>query len=250
MGVEEFSRDSLFSGRLVICQPREGYRFSIEALLLAGFVSLRKKDRVVELGAGCGVISAVLALRFPEVRIVALEIQERLARALSLTVKINSFAERIFPLRGDVKALPLRAGSFSAVFMNPPFKPPGTGRPSPDREHHLARTEALASLRDFLKAARYLLSPGGRVYLVYTALRTAELLAEMRALRLEPKRLRLVHSYPGDEARFVLVEGVAEGRPEVRILPPLFIYTRPKGDYSPEVKRFFSEPEEGLPASG
>lgn len=249
MGIEAFSCDGLFSGRLVIYQPREGYRFSIEALLLGGFADLKEGALVADLGAGCGVISAVLALRFPAVKIVALEFQERLARALALTVSSNGWQDRIFPVRGDVKELPFKAEGFSAVVMNPPFKPLKAGRLPPDEENLVARTEFRAGLSDFLKAARRLLRPGGRVFLVHSALRSAEVLAEMRNHGLEPKRLRFVHSYPGDEARFLLVEGRKGAGPEVRVLPPLFIYQRPKGPYSPELARFFSAPEEGLSAT-
>jgi len=249
MGVEAFSRDTLFSGKLVIYQSRDGYRFSIEALLLAGFVRLKKEALVAELGAGCGVISAILALRFPAARIVALEIQEKLSRALFLTVSSNGLDKSILPVRGDVKRWPLKAGRFSAVVMNPPFKPPKTGRLPPDEENLVARTESLADLSDFLEAAWELLKPGGRLFLVHSALRCAEVLSEMRNHGLEPKRLRFVHSYPGDEARFVLVEGRKGAGPEVRVLPPLFIYRKPKGPYSSEVARFFSAPEEGLAAT-
>ena len=249
MGIEFFSGDRLFSGRLTIYQPREGYRFSIEALLLAGFVRLRRGEVVADLGAGCGVISAILALRFPTAEIVALEIQERLSQALALTVSSNPRGKNILPVRGDVRHCPLKSGKFSAVVTNPPFKPSKTGRLPPDRENLVARTELLAELSDFLRTARELLKPGGRLFLVHTALRCAEVLSAMRSCGLEPKRLRFVHSYPGDEARFLLVEGRKGSGSEARVLPPLFIYQRPRGPYSPEVARYFFAPEEGLSAT-
>ncbi len=243
-----FSRDAIFAGRLVVYQPREGYRFSVEALLLAGFVRLRGQERVVELGAGCGVIAATLALRYPEIRLWALEIQDVLLEALRLTVLENGFTLRILPLKGDVKAPPLKDGSFSVVVANPPFKPASSGRLPPEDSHRLARTETLATLSDFLRAARRVLKTGGRIFLVHTALRTAEVLSEMRGLGLEPKRLRFVYSYPGDEARFMLVEGVKGAGPEVRVEPPLYLYRERKGPYTEEVASFLARPEEGLAA--
>ena len=236
----------LFEGRLRIVQPVEGYRFSLEALLLSGFVRLRGRERVLDLGAGCGVIAAVLALRYPGVRIVALEIQEVLSRALGLTVRENAFEGRVFPLRGDLRRFPLKAGAFEAVVANPPFKPPQSGRLPPEESHLLARTETLATLADFLSAARRALKTGGRLFMVHTALRLAEVLSEMRTRDLSPQRLRLVHPAPGEEARFMLVEAVAGGRTETRVDPPLFIHQSPGGKYSEEITRFFARPEEGL----
>ncbi|QJA06698.1 methyltransferase [Thermosulfurimonas marina] len=236
----------LFGGRLCIVQPREGYRFSLEALLLSGFVHLRGRERVLDLGAGCGVIAAVLALRYPGTKIVALEIQEILCQALRRTVRENALEGRVFPLRGDLRRLPLKGGVFEVVVSNPPFKPPQSGRLPPEESHLLARTEARASLGDFLRAARQALKTGGRLFLVHTSLRLAEVLSEMRQKDLSPRRIRPVYPAPGKEARFFLAEAVAGGRTEARLEPPLFIHEVPGGEYSEELRHFFARPEEGL----
>ncbi|MDQ7038316.1 MAG: methyltransferase, partial [Aquificota bacterium] len=170
MGNLDLTRDQIFSGKLVVFQPREGYRFSIEALLLAGFVRVRPRALVMDLGAGCGIISVTLALRFPLAKMVSLEIQERLSRALILTVRENHLEDRVLPVRGDLRSIPFKGERFDVVVANPPFKPPTAGRLPPDRENLLARTETLANLEDFLKAAYALLRPGGRVFLVYSTL--------------------------------------------------------------------------------
>ncbi len=240
--MEELTLDPLFSGILKVWQPKEGYRFSVEALLLGAFVRLKRGECAAELGAGCGVISALVALRFPFVRIAAIEVQQVLAKALALTVRENELEHRVVALRADLKNPPLKEGSFSAVFFNPPFSPVGTGRLPPEESHLLARTEFLASLEDFLVASKRLLKEKGRVFLVQTALRTGEVFFLMKRLGLEPKRVRFVHSYPGQEAKFVLVEGVKGGGAECRIAPPLYIYERPSGPYSAELKRFFEDP--------
>ena len=45
----------------------------------------------------------------------------------------------------------------------------------------------------------------------------------MRDCRIEPKRLRIVHSRPGGRGTFVLVEGVKGGREGLKVLPPLYL---------------------------
>ena len=69
-----------------------------------------------------------------------------------------------------------------------------------------------------------MLQKGGRLVMVYAAERLADICCEMRRAELEPKRLQLIHSRPGEGAKLVLVEGFKGGRPGLGIDPPLFIY--------------------------
>src|SRR5258708_37146994 len=73
--IAEETLDSILGGALRLYQPRRGYRFSVEAVLLARFAAARPAARVLELGAGCGVVWVVppAGARPPEG--VALEIQ-------------------------------------------------------------------------------------------------------------------------------------------------------------------------------
>jgi len=103
-----------------------------------------------------------------------------------------------------------------------------SGRINPDPERAVARHEIHASLGDVLKAARRLLEGKGRLATIYPAERLTDLLARMRGIGLEPKRLRAVHPSLDAPAKLVLVEGVCDGRPGLEILPPLV----DQGDFS------------------
>jgi len=83
-------------------------------------------------------------------------------------------------------------------------------------------------LNDFLRAGAFLLRDKGQMALVYPAVRSADLIFALRQARIEPKRLRMVHSFQGAEASLLLVEGVKSGRAGVKILPPLVIYGEDK----------------------
>jgi tRNA1Val (adenine37-N6)-methyltransferase len=204
-----------------VIQSRDGYRFSIDALLLADFSTIRKGDRVVDLGTGCGIISLLLLRSRGAEWVVGLEIQEALAFQASRNARLNGLRDRMPVVRGDLRRLPLEHGSFHAVVCNPPYRRARSGRINPDRERAVARHEILASLDDILRSARLLLREKGRVSLIYPAERLTDLLAGMRGLGLEPKRLQLVHPNVDAGAGLVLVEAARGGRPGVTVLPPI-----------------------------
>ncbi len=229
--------DTLFRGKLRIIQSKKGYRFSLDAVLLAHFATLHGRDRVVDLGAGNGVIPLILARLHPSIAVVGVELQEEMVQRALRSLELNCLGQRVKILRGDVCSVKeiLPPESFAAVVCNPPYRAPTTGRMNPDAEKRIARHQIKARLADFVRAGSFLLRRGGHMALVYPATRLPDLLQTMRQEEIEPKRLRLVHSYQGSRATLVLAEGVKGAGTELKILPPLVVYTR-DGKYAREVK--------------
>lgn len=240
----ELTRDQLFDGRLAIWQHRRGYRFSVDAVLLANFVSPRRGDRILDLGAGCGVVSLILACRHPSITCTALELQPALFSLLAKNIEENCLAGRINPILGDLRLIGdfLPAGSHDLVVANPPYRQEGSGRRNPEAEQAVARHELTADLASVVSAAAFAIRTGGRAAFVYPAARIAALLATLRQKRLEPKRLRVVYGYPGGPGRLVLVEAVKNGGEELSVLPPFFIHLSPEGGDSPEMAACYLSP--------
>lgn len=228
--------DALFDGRVRLYQSRNGYRFSLDTLLLAYFTRLRRGEKVVDLGSGNGVVPLILAYRYPWASITGVELQEPMVKRARKNVRLNDLQDRVEILTGDVRSIEnaARAEGFHAAVCNPPFRKPTSGRVSPDDEKRVARHETAGALGDFLRAAAFLLRAKGRLTIIYPAVRSIDLLAEMRRMGIEPKRMRLVHSFVDSEAALILVDGVKGGRSGVEILAPLIIY-RGKKQYTEEV---------------
>lgn len=233
--------DTLFDGSLGLFQSRLGYRFSIDALLLASFVSVRRNDKIVDLGCGNGVVSLALARLHRSAEITGVELQPAMAERARRNVRMNGLAGRATVVTGDVRKPHglLKPDGFDVAVCNPPYRKPGSGRISGNDERRIARHELHGEVGDFLRAGASLLRQKGRMALVYLALRSADLICEMRQAGIEPKRLRMVHSFRNAEASLVLVEGVKGGRANITVLPPLTIYARDKS-YSDEVKAIIS----------
>lgn len=233
--------DDLRLGGLKIIQRRDGYRFSLDPILLCGFASFDGVEAAVDLGTGSGVIPLLLARRSTATWIVGVELQAGLADRARRSVALNNLGERIEIVEGDLRDLArsLGVGSFDLVLSNPPFRQGGSGRIAPDAERAAARHELAGGLTDFLKAAALLLRSGGRCCLIYLAERLTDLLLELRRAGLEPKRLRMVQSRAGEGARLVLVEARRGGRPGMVVEAPLLIYEGE--EYSAEVLAIYGE---------
>ncbi len=234
--------DSLFHGRLKILQRDKGYRFSIDAPILAHHIPLKDTRVAVDLGAGCGIISIIVACRNPLVRLWAIEIQKGLAELASENVRLNNMHDRITVVRADMKDAEsyVEPGTADVVFSNPPYRRLESGRISPDGERAVARHEVRGSLSDVTSVAEKLLRPSGRLVVIYPAERTVDLLVRMRAFRLEPKRIRLVHSRQHSHAELILAEAVKYGNPGLDVVAPLIV-SEADGSYTEELKVMIGE---------
>ena len=223
--------DELRDYGLRIIQPRDGYRFSLDPVILSDFVDVREGERVIDFGTGCGIVPLILARKSTGTSFVGVEFQETLVGLARRNVQLNGLQARIEIVAGDI--LHLRgifpADSFDIVTANPPYRVPGTGRTSPRPGRDAARHETTAGLADFVEMGKRLVKSGGRICLVYHVSRLAELFAEAERQRLTPLRIRFVHGSEGAEARMFLLELVKGKKGEIRVLPPLFVSDDDRG---------------------
>jgi tRNA1Val (adenine37-N6)-methyltransferase len=235
-----YTTDTFFNGRIQVKQHRVGYRYSIDAVLLAFQASPRAGDRVIDLGTGCGIISLIMAFRNPDIRVYAVEVQAELVELAAANIKDNHLQNRVTAVCADMKTIKpdLTAGPVDLLVCNPPYRRPGSGKINPHGQRAVARHELKASLQDVIGTARRMLKTAGRLIAIYTAERTADILHQMRIDRVEPKYIRTIHSYQRSEAKLVLIEGLKGGNPGLKIAPPLIIYDQ-NGNYSEEVQRMF-----------
>ena len=231
---------TFFNGKLHIRQDPAGYRFSIDAILLASHARLRAKERVFYLGTGCGIIPLILAYRHPDIISFGIEIQKELAHIAIANVDANHLQNQIRVLCRDMRRLKPEdiGGPVDLVVCNPPYHKPKSGRINPDRQRAIARHELKINLQDILQTASRMLRTAGRFVTIYTAERMTELFVQMRAHGIEPKSMRAVHGQLEAEARLILVRGTKGAQPGTRLGPPLIIYDS-NGGYSQEIMEMF-----------
>ncbi len=234
-----------------IYQSRNGYRFSVDALLLYSFVNSLIVEKIADLGAGSGIIGLLLSKKYPDANVSLFELQDGLAGIAEKNVLLNSLEKRVRVIRADVREIRRLfsgsdAGSFDMVVSNPPFRKERSGLVNPGEEKAIARHEITLKLTELVGAAHYLLKSKGRLFLVYHPARLGELVSALREKKMEIKRLRFVHSTALTEAKMVLVEAITGGRAGVKVERPLIIY-RENGDYTPEMLDLYGVPHKTPP---
>ena len=232
--------DTFLNGRIKVKQDRSGYRFSIDSILLACHAKPRPKDKVLDLGTGCGIIPLILAYREPNLNIFGIEVQKELADIAVSNVEENHMSDIITILCKDMKELKndMISGPVDLIISNPPYRKVESGRINPDMQRAVARHEIKISLDDITATVCRVLRTAGRFVTIYSAERITDLLTHLRSAGIEPKFLRMIHSSIKTEAKLVIIEGIKGGRPGVKIGPPLLIYDE-KGAYTQEVEEMF-----------
>ncbi len=236
-----WSADRFLNGHLKISQSRRGYRFSIDAVILAFHAVPAKLDeRILDMGTGCGIMPLIIAHRHEGVHVTGVEIQPELAELARQNVCANGFQSRITILEKDVSQMRSHdiGPSVDMVITNPPYRKPGSGRVNPQNQRALARHEITLSLDGMVKAMRRFLVTGGSGWIIYPVERVAELMTAMQTHNLEPKYLRLIHSRIDTEAKRCLLKIVKAARPGLIAGPPLAIYDA-DGAYTEEVAAMF-----------
>lgn len=236
-----WSSDTFLDGQLRVSQSVGGYRFSIDAVILAHHALPGKpKARLLDLGTGCGIIPLLMAHRYPQVHITGVEIQSELAALARKNVTDNGFQSRITIVEGDFQQVQSynMGAPMDLVISNPPYRKLKSGRINPQNQCALARHEIATSLDGLIKAMRRFLYTGGSGWLVYPVERLAELMIGMQSHHMEPKYLRMIHSNRDSEAMRCLLKVVKAARPGLRVDAPLVIHNR-DGQFVEEVAAMF-----------
>lgn len=235
--------DDLQLRGMKILQKRQGFRYGMDAVLLADFAGVRPRDCVADFGTGTGILPLLLYGRGKGARFDALEIQADMAEMAARSMALNG-------LEGVVRvhALPVAQAeavispcSLDAIVCNPPYGAPGTTLKNPSDALRLARHQDGQGLLAWFRMAHRLLKGKGRMAIVYPAPRMLEAMDLMQQAHLTPKRFRLVYPAQDRPANLVLLEAVKDAKPMLHPEPPLIVY-EPDGSPTAELRRIYHMP--------
>lgn len=228
--------------KIYVCASTE-HRFGTDAFLLADFSQYRRKDKVCDLGTGCGIIPLIMQKKLPPEIIYAVDIQESAIEQLKAGIE-KSQVKGIVPVCADLRELWENApvGSLDLVTCNPPYKAVNTGFESVITAQKIARHEIMCNIDDVCRCAGKLLKFGGRLCICNRPERLADVISAMRNNNIEPKRIRFVSKNPESAPWLFLIEGKKGSKPFMQIETQLYI--RNENGFSDELQKIYSTGKE------
>ena len=228
--------------KIYVCASTE-HRFGTDAFLLADFSQYRMKDKVCDLGTGCGIIPLIMQKKMPPQIIYAVDIQEGAIEQLKAGIE-KSEVSGIVPVCADLKELWDNApiGQLDLVTCNPPYKAVNAGFESVITAQKIARHEIMCNIDDVCRSASKLLKFGGRLCVCNRPERLADVVCAMRNNGIEPKRIRFVSKNPESSPWLFLIEGKKGSKPFMQVEPQLYI--RSENGFTEELERIYGTGKE------
>ena len=235
--------DDLQCRDLKIIQKEDGFRFGVDAVLLADFCKSERFHSAVDLGTGTGIIPILLAGKTKAEQLVGIEIMEDMAEMAQRSIILNGLESRVRVICGDLKnaAALLGRAAFDLVTSNPPYVNTGGGLTSQSDNKAAARHEILCTLDDIVSAAAKLLKNKGQLNLIHRPERLVDIMCTMRKHNIEPKAMRLVSPAKGKTPNLVLIRGFKNGRTQLNIQEPLYLYNEDRSYTDEALRIYFGE---------
>lgn len=232
--------DDLEYKGLKIIQNTEGFCFGMDSVLLSDFAkNIKSGAKVLDLGTGTGIIPILLCGKTKLKKIIGVEIQEEVANMTKRSIKLNDLENKFEVIHENILNLNTiyKKQTFDVIVTNPPYKKKNTGITNETEKKLISRHEITANLEDFIKIAKDLLKDKGEFYMVHRPERLVDILSLMREYKIEPKILRLVYPNKLKEPNLILIKGVKNGKPFLKVEKNLYVYEEEK--YTEEILEIY-----------
>lgn len=237
----EVVNDLLNFKDLKIIQNTDMFSFSLDSVLLPNFVTLNPKiKKIMDIGCGNAPVSMILTTK-TDAHITAVELQEDVAEMARKSVNLNHLENQIDVINGDIKELykTIESDTYDTVVCNPPYFPVhDKSRKNKSDYKTIARHEVTLNVIDVIEIARKLLKNNGNLAIVHRPERLLDIMEAMRKNNIEPKKIRLVYPKKNMEANILLIEGTKNGKPGLKILPPLYSHNE-NNEYTSDIQAMF-----------
>ena len=238
----EVINDLLGYQDLKIYQNTDMFQFSLDSVMLANFVTINQKiNNILDIGTGNAVIPIILSKK-TNAKITGVEIQKQSYELACKSLKLNNLEKRIEIINDDIKNYykNIETETFDVITCNPPFFKLEEQSNLNDSDYKkIARHEIALNLEDIIQISKKLLKNKGRLAMVHRPERLIEIITIMKNNNIEPKKICFLYPKKNKEANILLIEGIKNGKPGIKILPPIISHNE-DGSYSDKIKIFFS----------
>ena len=237
--------DDLEIKNMKIIQNKDGFCFGIDSVLLSDFAKeIKDNSKVVDLGTGTGILGILLCAKTNLKKILGVEIQEEVANMAQRSIELNNLKNRFKILNDNIKNIEKNninlKNNFDYVVTNPPYKKLNTGKINENEKKLISRHELTANLDDFIKTASFLLKDKGTLFMVHRPERLVDILEKMRKEKIEPKELKFIYPKINKEPNLILIKGVKNANPFLKIDKPLYVYNE-DGNYTDDILKIYGK---------
>lgn len=237
----EVLNDLLNYKNLKIFQNTEWFSFSLDSVLLASFVKVNKKTKIIDFCTGNAPIPIFLHNKTSE-KIIGVELQKEVYELAKKSVSINKLDSKIQIINMDVKKLAdvYESDTFDLITCNPPyFKYKKVSNINKNEIKSIARHEINISLDDIFCIAKKILKNNGKIAMVHRTERLIDIISSMKKNNIEPKRIKLVYPRENSESNLILIEGSKNGNPGLKIERSIIVHNS-DGSYKDNIIKMFS----------
>lgn len=230
---------------LKIIQNKKGFCFGIDSILLSDFAKeIKREAKVLDLGTGTGIIATLLCKKTELEEIIGIEKQKEVYEMAKKSIQINQLENKFKIINEDIINLNkiLEKNTFDAIVTNPPYQKKDAGIKNEEEKRIISRHETTATLEDFIKISKDLLKDKGEFYMVHRPDRLVDIVSLMRKYKIEPKILRFVYANEKSEPKLILIRGIKNARPFLKVQNNLYIY-KENGEYTEEINEIYHVPK-------
>lgn len=235
--------DDLEFKNLKVIQNKNGFCFGMDAVLLSDFAkNIKRNATVLDLGTGTGIIPILLCGKTELKKVVGVEIQEEVAKMAKKSILLNNLENRFEILNCNIKELNkiYENQTFDVIVTNPPYKKQDSGIINENEKKLISRHEITANLEDFIKISKDLLKDKGELYMVHRPERLVDIFELMRKYKIEPKELKMVCPNKNKEPNLVLIKGVKNAKPFLKVEKNLYVYDT-ENNYTKEILKIYNK---------
>lgn len=235
--------DDLEFKNLKVIQNKNGFCFGMDAVLLSDFAkNIKRNATVLDLGTGTGIIPILLCGKTELKKVVGVEIQEEVAKMAKKSILLNNLENKFEILNCNIKELNkiYENQTFDVIVTNPPYKKQDSGMINENKRKLISRHEITANLEDFIKISKDLLKDKGELYMVHRPERLVDIFELMRKYKIEPKELKMVCPNKNKEPNLVLIKGVKNAKPFLKVEKNLYVYDT-ENNYTKEILEIYNK---------
>lgn len=220
--MEEKINITTFNDNIKMYQLTDGFRFSVDPIILVDFFEGNPKKNILDIGSGTGIIPILLAKRKNMKNIVGIEIQKEGFEIFKKNIIENNLSEEIKPILGDVKDYK-ESNSFDYIISNPPYMILDGKKISENENKKISRHEITLNLEELIKNTKRLLKPQGEFFMVHRSYRLPEIIIELEKNKFSLKKIQFVYFNREKNSNLILIQASKGKKNKLEILPPLYL---------------------------